>query len=330
MRKPKVLTDAHVQQFLREGYVYLPRAVEPDVAREVVDALQAKLATEQGIDYRRPPEFRATVPRQSGMPFAKLNTPTFLDALDDLLSPTRYHARHIESHGDFFFSFPGFHGPPWRPPHGFGPWHIDLGHDATTTFDLSSGNCALVPVFLLTETRAGAGATVIVPGSHRVVAKLLYAAGGTLPRFHMTAFCEHVVTKRVKTLQATGQAGDLYLLHPLLIHSASTNCSAHLRVICNTGIGLEGSRRWMHDGDEHSLVDVAIRSAVDEIRQAKVSPRRIRSILAVNHAVRGVRNRLAFPVTTRNRWGVPLICGSIGALGAAALSPLGWLWNETA
>ena len=237
------------------------------------------------MDWRAPSAPRAHIPRKSGLPFVKLNTDVVRSVIEDVLAPTACVPEHLESHGWFFFSFPGF-CKNWRPPyrvgidadvHGVGGWHVDVGYEIVETYDLSSGNCGIVPVFLLTTTRSRGGATVLLPGSHRVVARLLHAAGGRLPRAHMTAFCEHLATEKTEIVEATGDAGDLYLLHPLLIHSASHNSHDSVRVMCSTGIGLVGPRRFMLDGEHHSLCDRAIRDAINGHHHHALSALRLKS-----------------------------------------------------
>lgn len=290
----KVLSDEQVERFMRDGFVYLPQAFSSSAAHEVVTELIRLLNVERGIDLHNPPEPRAYVPRKSGPPFDKLNTPTVLGALDDLLLPTVYNPAHLDSHGYSFFSFPGFQGMPWRPPlragrkgtmGDVGEWHIDVGYEVVDHLDLSSGNCALVPTFLLTTVEHGGGATVILPGSHKLIAKLLFAAGGRISRSRMTAFCEHLTTESSNIVEALGSAGDLYLLHPLLVHSQSGNSRDTLRVMCNTGIGLTNRRRITGDHGPLSLCDSITWQAIAEMGEARVSPKKVNMLLDLNQRV---------------------------------------------
>jgi len=77
------------------------------------------------------------------------------------------------------------------------------------------------------------------------------------------AFWKEVVTNRTKTprdssfVEATGQIGDVYLLHPLMLHSATNNLRRDIRVITNPPVSLaEPFKFYRGEGEgEYSLVE---------------------------------------------------------------------------
>lgn len=264
MKNTRVLTPEHLEQFQRDGYLVLRRALDPAVGRACAARVLELLEQEHGIDLDAPRSARHVLDRQPGEPFDKLVSPAVLAAFDELLGASARDRSHMETQGAFFVTFPGFHGAVWQPPVGVGRWHVDLGYATIDSFRLRDGNCALVPVFLLTPSHENGAATVVVRGSQQVIARLLSLADKAVPRWHLVAFCEALMTLpawRSEIVQLVGEAGDMALLHPLLIHAASANTTSHVRVMCNTGMGLLGNRRF-HEQTALSVVDQTIRDAL--------------------------------------------------------------------
>jgi hypothetical protein len=100
----------------------------------------------------------------------------------------------------------------------------------------------------------GGGGTVICPKAIDIVAKHLYAnPEGVSPRMTprsqnpemkqedgLTWYCE--VARSMpdeEIVEATGVVGDVYLLHPLMMHSASNNELRKVRVITNPPVSVK-------------------------------------------------------------------------------------------
>ena len=56
-------------------------------------------------------------------------------------------------------------------------------------------------------------------------------------------------------VEATGQAGDVYLLHPLMLHSASTNPKRNARIITNPPVSLRAPFCFDRDDGNYSPVE---------------------------------------------------------------------------
>ena len=77
------------------------------------------------------------------------------------------------------------------------------------------------------------------------------------------AFWKEIVTNRSKTprdstfVEATGVVGDVYLLHPLMLHSATNNLRRDIRVITNPPVSLDKPFKFYRgEGEgEYSLVE---------------------------------------------------------------------------
>ena len=133
-----------------------------------------------------------------------------------------------------------------------------------------AGDCrqGAVLLVLLSDCAAGAGGTALLPGSHRWVAAEVAAraAAGGAPHTHeeLNAWCVarmRALTEAGRVMlpgcaaaaaeatggewpawggggdvaveQVTGAAGDIVLLHPLLLHSGTTNASNSPRLMLN-------------------------------------------------------------------------------------------------
>jgi hypothetical protein len=148
-------------------------------------------------------------------------------------------------------------------------WHIDDGFHQPPTFSLASylQTPWLIAVVLLTDVDAEGGPTAIWPRSHHMMARLLALAPRGLTTRAIYAFlsgasqvlsCRRAAataggstaggSKHPGTsgspgaraappsppvVRAAGHAGDVYLLHPMLVHSASISCTGAPRAILN-------------------------------------------------------------------------------------------------
>ncbi|KAI4720331.1 hypothetical protein E4T48_03438 [Aureobasidium sp. EXF-10727] len=153
-------------------------------------------------------------------------------------------------------------------PHDRTNWHVD--GDFFHHF-LDSKEQALLPIVLFKDIKVGGGGTMICPDAIPTMAEHLYKhPEGLMPDmtniegretpykdFDHGFFDEAVkpVAKdRFKT--ATGKAGDIYLLHPLMVHSAAPNYLREPRFITNPPVALKQPFNFDRtDGSAYSLVE---------------------------------------------------------------------------
>ena len=65
-------------------------------------------------------------------------------------------------------------------------------------------------------------------------------------------------------VEATGEVGDVYLLHPFILHAKAQNVLRLPRIITNPPVTLAEPMRFDRtDPDEHSLVERAVLRALD-------------------------------------------------------------------
>jgi hypothetical protein len=130
-------------------------------------------------------------------------------------------------------------------------WHVD--GDFFVHY-LDSPEQALLVIPLFTDIGPGGGGTFICPPAIPKIAKHLYDhPEGVSPRMAPRAedpkmnkekslkfFCDIARSMPDEAfVEVTGQVGDIYLLHPLMLHSASNNKLRQLRVITNPPVSIK-------------------------------------------------------------------------------------------
>jgi len=103
---------------------------------------------------------------------------------------------------------------------------------------LDSPEQGLLPIVLFSDVKVGGGGTYIVPDAIPIMAKHLYShPEGVMPDMSVVkdvpgpkkefdhGFYQNAIKTipREKFVTATGKAGDVYLLHPLMVHSGVPN-----------------------------------------------------------------------------------------------------------
>ena len=149
-------------------------------------------------------------------------------------------------------------------------WHIDAGFEGPATDDLfgwyanyASKGRGLLLLCLLSDIGVDDAPTRILQGSHHAMVGLLRPFGeagvpglkAPLPDAHGPIAL------------ATGQAGDVFLCHPFLVHAASwPHRGAAPRLIAQPPISLDGSLRIDRPEQKLSPVARVVRRALDDER----------------------------------------------------------------
>lgn len=147
-------------------------------------------------------------------------------------------------------------------------WHVD-GDFFAHFLDSPEQGLLVIPLF--TEIKEGGGGTMICPGVIPKMAKYLHDhPEGVSPRMTPRAqnpkwepenslkFFNDLAKsmEREDFVEATGQVGDVYLLHPLMLHSASNNSLRELRIITNPPVSLNEPFNFAReDPEEYSVVE---------------------------------------------------------------------------
>jgi ectoine hydroxylase-related dioxygenase (phytanoyl-CoA dioxygenase family) len=242
-----------IDAFERDGFVIVREAFDRDVAAAGRDYMWRTI----GLSADRPAEWRERFIHVqqvfSDGPFPSLMNRRITGAYDQLLGGDRWRFR--EAYGWWPVLFPGHLAG--APPADLG-WHVDGMHKARR---IDSPEQGLVTLFLFSDVAVGDGGTALRPGSHHTVARVLAAAGPSgvaagalaqrLPRLG-----------REPVVELTGSAGDLALLHPLLIHAVNANRGSSVRFACNPHVSLRAPMLLDAPRAELSPVERAIATAV--------------------------------------------------------------------
>ncbi|KAL0931885.1 uncharacterized protein CTRU02_212838 [Colletotrichum truncatum] len=159
---------------------------------------------------------------------------------------------------------PEFEGQDYSPKD-LDNWHVD--GDFFVHY-LDSGEQGLLVIPLFTDIVPGGGGTVICPEAIPKVAKHLHDhPDGVSPRMVPRGDPDFSAERNLdwfnslagscnEFVEAHGEVGDVYLLHPLMLHSASRNQLRKLRIITNPPVFLREPHRFHRpDKSEYSLVE---------------------------------------------------------------------------
>lgn len=203
------------------GYVRLPGAFR-DQAPAMADALWAELARVHGISRTRPETWTVVEPRRLGA----LRKAGAFDAL--ATAEVRAVVRELGGDGTPFswgdplvtFPTPG----EWHVPST--GWHIDFP---------ARSNLRLKWLGYLEPVAPRSGGTVVLPGSHRLVADELRRRAPTDPGRSAT-LRDAVLARNAAALELTGEPGDVVFLHPHLYHAAAPNKGWAPRLMVTGGL----------------------------------------------------------------------------------------------
>ncbi len=254
---PILTADDTLEHFHAHGWLRVRQAFSPDEAARMRDVLWAGLA-DAGI--RRDDPSTWTVERPGGLQklkshpaFAAVGSQRLLERVDAILQTRDYdQPRHW---GALFVAFPS-RDPFCVPASG---WHVDANYRS----QLSPPKGVQIHA-LFGDVLPRSGATQVLSGSHRLIHRWfqenpapararsldmrkrllghpylrdLHTPGDTearIARFMDRA--EEVDGIPLQVIENTGAAGDVMLLHPLLMHVAAPNAGAAPRLLLSGGI----------------------------------------------------------------------------------------------
>lgn len=250
------LTDAQLQQFVRDGYIKLENAFSTELA----DKCRNILWKDIGCDPDDPSTWTKPVIRLGNYtqePFRKAaNTPLLLRAYDQLAGEGKWFP--CGSMGAFPVRFPHADDP------GDTGWHVDASFPGDDPYDyfgarinIKSKGRALLMLFLFSDVEELDAPTRIRVGSHLDVARILAPAGETGMSFMELAGKLDASAYRPEVL-ATGKAGTVYLCHPFIAHAAQPHRGRHPRFLAQPPLVARGD----FDPGGSSPVEIAIGKAL--------------------------------------------------------------------
>jgi Phytanoyl-CoA dioxygenase (PhyH) len=235
-----VLSPVQQAEFDRRGLLRLPGALTGTDVGEMRDRVWSHLWQTYGARPERSETWPATTPAHfqtligTGA-FDPMATPAIRAAVDTLLGPPGW--REPNHWGRPLVTFPQ-RGTPWRLP--ATGWHMDSAG--------RPGDPLLVLFACLAAVRSRGGGTLVVTGSHRLTAPGRRYAGlrsadvrarlaGDHPWFRdlLTRGDEPARTERLLSSgsridgadlridELAGDAGDVFVMHPRLLHAVAPN-----------------------------------------------------------------------------------------------------------
>lgn len=252
-----MLSATDIAQFEAEGCVRLAGALSRDVARRCVDLASEDMGLSDAGPWPEP-VVRGLVLGEAITEAA--NSPRLNAAVGQLLEGEAWHRR--PNLGLLVVRTP-FAGDP-----GDTGWHIDSsfqGLDTTNLHDwwvnYRSQDRGLLLLCLLSEVGVADAPTRVLRGSHRKMPPLLKAFGeGGVGGSRIPI----PPTDDEDVALATGEAGDVYLCHPFLVHAASwPHRGTAPRYIAQPPISIDGPLRLDPTGGPLSVVARTVRDALD-------------------------------------------------------------------
>jgi hypothetical protein len=307
----KVLTEAQIQHFIDKGWVKLEQAYPRENALAAQDVVWRYFKEKFGVDKNDSSTWtksrihltnkQETQKFYEQPEFMACNTERIFESIEDLVGRGRCMNTGVPNarFGTMAVSFKS--DGPWNVPN-FG-WHYDGDFFTHYVDSLEQG----LLVLCLFSDIAGpqCGGTLLVEGSHNVVAKVLndYPEGlnhrdankevfesdpwlqelvglkegapGTnrIEKF-MNQPYQHPDGYELRVIEPVGDAGDIILCHPFVVHAASPNTLGTPRFLGNRRNQLVRRMKLHRENPaEYSPVELAIRNALFNIpnRRPRVS-----------------------------------------------------------
>ncbi|WP_165822590.1 phytanoyl-CoA dioxygenase family protein [Paenibacillus montanisoli] len=295
------MSKSDIEQFIELGYVRVEEAFPRQNALEAQKFLWSKVE-EQGIlkeDKSTWTQAMVHLKEQfTGEVFQACNTQRFADAIEDLIGVGRWKEYAVYDRNDQItqwgwwpINFSAGADKEWDVP--TDGWHWD-GMQRPHYVD--SPEQGLLPLCVFSDIGPRGGSTLVAEGSHRIVARFLekyndgpmldeaieitnrehpwlaeltavrgkerLQEGSRIERFmnrtHVDEFGTHL-----RVVETPASAGDVYLCHPMLYHSASQNHSGVPRFMCNRATPLKKRLNLRRQNPaEYSPLELSIKQAL--------------------------------------------------------------------
>lgn len=258
------LSASQIEQFVTDGFVKLENAFP----RETADAYRDIVWREMGLSPDAPATWAEPVLRPNVHASPQLRAAAYSErlrgAFDQLVGAGRW--IQPETFGSTVVRFSSTK-PPWDDG-----WHIDgsfppdndpHSHDYFQwRVNYTSRDRSMLILFLFSDCGPDDAPTRARIGSHLPMARQLLKHGeagislADLAKegFDSSADCEVAL--------ATGEAGTVWLLHPLTVHAAQAHHGARVRFLAQPGLGFREQVRLDRTDASYSPVEQAIKLAL--------------------------------------------------------------------
>ncbi|KAF2183267.1 hypothetical protein K469DRAFT_739849 [Zopfia rhizophila CBS 207.26] len=258
-----VLTDAEKEYFLTHGWLKIPGAFTRDQADEVTKHVWTRLDMSPA-DKSTWTRVRTNMPHHRTFDAAEF-APRAWAAICELCGGEERITPDSRLWRDNLIVNLGnaeLEGKP-VPPQELDGWHVD-GDFFVHYLDSPEQGLLVIPLF--TDIVPDGGGTFICPEAIPNVAKYLHdhpegVSPSMVPRGHPDfsneknlAWFNAVAASSTHFVEAHGKVGDVYLLHPLMLHTASSNALRKVRIITNPPVHMKEPFRFYREDGNCTLV----------------------------------------------------------------------------
>lgn len=275
-----VLTEAEVQHFIDHGFVVVKNCFSREFAQKYVEFAYQCL----GYAPNDPATWEKAIVHMPAFHHFKIKevSPRAWGATCDLLGGEERIKNPDQTWGDaFIVNLRNGADRLWEPPTAeTDGWHVDGDH---FIHFLDSGEQGLLQVVVWQDIAHQGGGTFIAPDSLRPVVELLHAHPEGIDPF--SNLWSTIASQCREFLETTGEAGDVVMLHPLMLHASSQNVSGIPRFMTNPCVPLKDPLN-LHRANpsDYSPVEQAILRALNvesldfapAVERQSVIPERVR------------------------------------------------------
>jgi hypothetical protein len=248
----QVLSDEQAEHFLEHGYVVVHDCFSTEAAAELTASIWTRLGYDAD-DQSTWAEPSIHMPSHRQLDVKEFAPKAWLAACDLVGGADRVREPFAWGDGFIVNLYQGA-DQPWAPASAASPgWHKD--GDFFRHF-LDSPEQGLLTLVLWSDVEHQGGATFVAGDSVGPVARYLADhPEGVLPTEFPT---NELVGQCTDFAEATGRVGDVFLLHPFILHAKAQNTRRLPRFITNPPIHLAEPMRFDRADDDYSLVESAI------------------------------------------------------------------------
>ncbi|KAK4192007.1 ribonucleoside-diphosphate reductase large subunit [Podospora australis] len=260
-----VLTPEQKEHFLTHGWVKIPGAFTKEQSEAMIKNVWTRLGMDP-TDKSTWTRLRTNMPHHSEFDASEF-APRAWAAICELCGgEDRVHPQTKMWKDSWIVNLGTAEGEGKRvPPENLPEWHVD-GDFFIHYLDSPEQGLLVTPLF--TDIEPNGGGTMICPEAIPKVAKHLYEhPEGVDPRmtprgeenFKQNERCLKWFNDCAKScsnfVEATGKVGDVYLMHPLMLHAPSDNSLRRVRIITNPPVSLNEPFNFNREDGNYSLVE---------------------------------------------------------------------------